>query len=74
MLFIYPLIVVVASIVGYLAFKTWFVVPLTTLFVFTLFMFTVYNGTFLLWVIIYTGISLVVTMFMTIFNYAYRKR
>ncbi|CQR48058.1 hypothetical protein BN1058_02400 [Paraliobacillus sp. PM-2] len=61
-LFICPIIIIVASIMGYFIFKKWFVMPLLTLIVFTVLTFTVFNESFFIWVLIYIIISVVVTL------------
>lgn len=63
-LFICPIIVIVASIIGYLLLKKWFVMPLLTFIVFTVLTFTYFNETFFIWVVVYTIISAVVTLIM----------
>lgn len=63
-LFICPIIVILASIVGYLLFKNWFVMPLLTLIIFTILTFTVFNESFFIWVVVYTIVSVVVSLIM----------
>ena len=58
-LIMYPLLVLVLSVIGTVIFKNWFVMPLGTLAVFTFLAFTVYNPTLFTFVMIYTVISLI---------------
>ncbi len=62
--FLCPLLVLLASIVGYIVFKKWFVMPLAIFVVFTILTFTIFNQSFFIWVIIYTVLSLIVSLIM----------
>jgi Na+/H+ antiporter NhaC len=63
-LFICPIIVLVASIIGFFLVRRWFVVPLLTFVVFTILTFTVFNESFFIWVAIYTILSVIVSLIM----------
>ncbi|MFE8696118.1 DUF2651 family protein [Cytobacillus sp. FJAT-53684] len=64
-LFICPIIVLVASIIGfYLVGRRWFVMPLLTFVVFTILTFTVFNESFFIWVVVYTILSVIVSLLM----------
>ena len=65
-LFLCPLAVVIASIIGFLLIKKWYVMPTVTLILFTILTFTVFNETFFFWVIVYTIISIIVSLFMKV--------
>lgn len=60
-LFLFPLVVLIASLIGYLIFKKLFVMPLVTLVVFIVLAFTIFNQTFFIWAIIYTVLSFLVS-------------
>ncbi|AGK55260.1 DUF2651 family protein [Bacillus sp. 1NLA3E] len=57
-LFIFPIVVIVASIIGYLLVRKWYVMPLLTVIVFAILMFTVFNKSFFIWVVVYTLLSI----------------
>lgn len=57
-LFLYPAIVIAASIPGTLIFKKWYVIPLATFVVFTILTFAVFNESFFIWTVVYTLLSL----------------
>ncbi|MCC3359473.1 DUF2651 family protein [Bacillus sp. REN16] len=63
-LFICPIIVLIASIFGFLVVRRWFVMPLLTFIVFAILTFTVFNESFFVWVIVYTIISVIVSLIM----------
>ena len=65
-LYICPGIVVLASIIGIFLINKWFVMPLLTFVVFAILTFTIFNETFFIWAIIYSIISIIVSLF-TIF-------
>ena len=65
-LFLCPLAVVIASIFGFLLIKKWYVMPTVTLILFTILTFTVFNETFFFWVIVYTIISIIVSVFIKV--------
>lgn len=67
-LFFCPLLVLIASVIGYFILKKWYITPLVTLVIFTILMFTVFNESFFIWVIIYTVISFIVSLFMKKFT------
>lgn len=67
-LFICPIAVLIASIIGYPLIKKWFVMPIVTLIVFTILTFTVFNESFFFWVIIYTILSIIVSLIMKFKN------
>ena len=63
-IFILPLLIVIASIFGYVWFKQWTLVPLLTFILFTILTFTLFNDNFFVWAIIYTIISLITSLIM----------
>ncbi|MER2120093.1 MAG: DUF2651 family protein [Solibacillus sp.] len=65
-LFLCPFAVVIASIIGFLLIKKWYVMPTVTLILFTILTFTVFNETFFFWVVVYTIISIIVSLFMKV--------
>lgn len=66
-LFICPSIVLVASIiVFFFVGRRWFVMPLLTFVVFIILTFTVFNETFFIWVVVYTILSVIVSLLMKI--------
>ena len=65
-LFICPLIVLISSIIGCLIIKKWFVMPVVTLIIFSIYTFTNFNESFFIWVIIYTAISLIINVVISI--------
>ncbi|MEH7108846.1 DUF2651 family protein, partial [Bacillus sp. JJ1764] len=60
-LLIFPIVVVVSSIIGFLFFRKWFVMPLLTFVVFALLMMSIFNESFLIWLILYTILSIIVS-------------
>ena len=69
-LFICPIIVFTASIIGYQITKKWFIVPAITFILFTVLTFTVFNKTFFFWVLVYTILSIIVSLIMKFINKA----
>lgn len=67
-LFIIPIIVIAVSIFGYILLKKWFVVPVVTFLVFIVLMLAVLNETFFIWVVIYTIISIIISLIMKLFK------
>lgn len=65
-LFLCPLAVIIASIIGFLIIKKWFVMPTVTLILFTILTFTVFNETFFFCAVVYTIISSIVSLYMKI--------
>lgn len=63
-LLVFPVIVIVASIIGMFLFKKWFVLPLLTLVIFSILTFTVFNESFFIWVVVYTIISIIISLIM----------
>ena len=63
-MFILPLLIVIASIFGYVWLKQWTIVPLLTFILFTILTFTLFNDDFFVWAIIYTVISLITSLIM----------
>ncbi|MGG3889938.1 DUF2651 family protein [Metabacillus fastidiosus] len=61
---IFPIIVILASIIGYLLIKKWFVIPLLTSVVFTILTFTIFNESFFIWTVLYTILSLIMSLIM----------
>ena len=62
--FILPLLIVTASIFGYVWLKQWTIMPLLTFVLFTILTFTLFNDDFFVWAIIYTVISLITSLIM----------
>ena len=62
--FILPVLIVIASILGYIWLKQWTIVPLLTFILFTILTFTLFNDDFFIWAIIYTIISLITSLIM----------
>ncbi|KGR84944.1 DUF2651 family protein [Lysinibacillus odysseyi] len=67
-LIICPLVVVLASITGSFLFTQWFIVPILTFIVFTILTYTVFNETFFFWAVIFTVLSIIVSLL------TYRKK
>ncbi len=63
-MFILPLLIVIASIFGYVWLKQWTIVPLLTFILFTILTFTLFNDNFFVW-----AITLYYTFFNNEFNY-----
>lgn len=63
-LIILPTVVIITSIVGFLLVKRWYVLPLTSFVVFTILTFTVFNESFFIWVVVYTILSVIVSLIM----------
>ena len=63
-MFILPLLIIIASILGYVWLKQWTIVPLLTFILFTTLTFTLFNDDFFVWAIIYTIISLITSLIM----------
>lgn len=61
-LFICPILVSVATIIGFSLVRRWFVMPLLTFGVFVILTFTVFNETFFFWVVVYTLLSVIVSL------------
>lgn len=59
LIIIYPIIVHISSIIGFLIIRKWFVMPVVTFIIFSIYTFTLFNEDFFFWVIIYTAISLI---------------
>ena len=57
--FILPLLIVIASIFGYVWSKQWTLVPLLTFILFTILTFTLFNDNFFIWALLYTILSLI---------------
>lgn len=66
--FIFPIIVVFTSIIGFILFQKWYVIPIVTFFVFIVLTFTVFNESFFIWVVVYTIISVLISLIMTLFT------
>jgi hypothetical protein len=62
--FIFPALVIAASIIGYLLTRKRIVMPLVTFVVFTILMVTIFNTSFFIWVVLYTLISLAISFSM----------
>lgn len=61
-LFLCPIIVLAATIIGFFLVRRWYVMPLITFVVFTILTFTVFNETFFFGVVIYTILSVIVSL------------
>ncbi len=61
---LFPILVVITSVIGYLLLKKWFVVLLLTFVIFTVLTFTVFDTTFFIWVIIFTLLSAILSLLM----------
>ncbi|NRD80003.1 DUF2651 family protein [Bacillus sp. BRMEA1] len=59
-LFIFPIVVIVTSVLGFLLLRKWFIMPFITAMFFTILTFTVFNETFFHWVVIYTLLSIAI--------------
>jgi len=73
-LFICPTAVLFATIIGTLLIKKWYIMPLFTFILFFILTFTVFNSTFLIWVWIYTILSLVVSLIVHFIIKALKER
>ncbi len=62
--FICPVIVLVTSIIGFLVIRRWFIMPLLTFVVFTILTFTAFNESFFIWVVVFTILSVVISLIM----------
>ncbi len=63
-MFILPLLIVIASILGYVWLKQWTIMPLLTFIFFTILTFTLFNDDFFVW-----AITLYCNFFNNEFNY-----
>ncbi|MBM7661090.1 putative membrane protein [Bacillus mesophilus] len=63
-IFIFPFIVLLASIIGFLLVKSWFVIPVLTFIIFTILTFTAFNESFFGWAVAYTIFSVIVSLIM----------
>ncbi|UOY93103.1 YbeF family protein [Ectobacillus sp. JY-23] len=63
-LFIFPILVVGASIAGYIILKKWYVVPLAVFGFFLMLTLILFNTTFFFWVFVYTALALLVSLIM----------
>ncbi|MED4531195.1 DUF2651 family protein [Metabacillus fastidiosus] len=60
----FPIIVILAPIIGYLLTRKWFVIPLLIFVVFTILTFTIFNESFFIWTVLYTILSLIISLIM----------
>lgn len=60
---IFPIGSAIIGVLGYLIFKKAYLAPLFILVVFLILTYTVYNGSFLIWAILYTMVALITTLF-----------
>ncbi|MGD7046510.1 DUF2651 family protein [Jeotgalibacillus proteolyticus] len=60
-----PVIVLILSAAGFFLFPKWYVMPLVTFAVFTVLMFVFFNQSFIIWVVMYTCLSAVITFLFT---------
>lgn len=67
-LIIFPAIVFIMSIVGYLLTKKSYVTPAIVFVLFSFLMLLLFNESFFIWVIAYTLISVIVTLVMSLFK------
>ena len=63
-LFILPLLIIIASTLGYVWLKQWTIVPLLMFILFTALTFTIFNENFFVWGILYTALSLIISLIM----------
>lgn len=68
-LLICPIVVLLATRIIYHLVKKWFVMPTVTFIVFTILTVTVFNATFFIWAVMYSLLSLTVSLTMK-----YKKR
>ncbi|ELK44349.1 UNVERIFIED_CONTAM: DUF2651 family protein [Halobacillus marinus] len=59
-----PLMVLAASVIGHAVFHKWAVMPTAVFVVFTILTFTVFNSSFFIWVMVYTVLSIIVSLLM----------
>lgn len=67
-LIIFPAIVFIMSIVGYLLTQKNYVTPAIVFVLFSFLMLLLFNESFFIWVITYTLISVIVTLVMSLFK------
>ncbi|ASV66641.1 DUF2651 family protein [Cytobacillus sp. FSL W7-1323] len=65
---IYPTIVLAASILVAWKKRNMYLVPLLTAIIFTLLSFTIYNGTFMIWTVLYTVLAILTSFTTKYFN------
>ncbi|MFC0330984.1 DUF2651 family protein [Paenibacillus sepulcri] len=70
---IFPIIFILLGFVGYIVLKNIFIAPTLTFAVSVVLTFTVYNTTFLIWLIIYTLLSFASSMIARLFVYMIQK-
>ncbi|GLC88822.1 YbeF family protein [Lysinibacillus piscis] len=58
----WPIIVVIFSISSFFLVKKWFIAPIITCVIFVILTYTIFNPTFLFWTVIYTILSLLVSI------------
>ncbi|MBS4538645.1 DUF2651 family protein [Clostridium sp. D2Q-11] len=61
-LMIFPAIIIFLSMIATLITKKFFILPIITFITFLVLTYTIFNDTFLIWVIIYTALSLIVSV------------
>jgi hypothetical protein len=61
---VFPIIVLIASIFGYIVTKKIYVTPAILFVLFSFLMLLLYNESFFIWVVLYTLLSVIVTMIM----------
>ncbi|MFD2215826.1 DUF2651 family protein [Metabacillus endolithicus] len=71
---VFPITVLVISIVGYSVTKKTYVTPAILFVLFTFLMLLLFNESFFIWVLLYTLLSVIVTMIMYLFGRIKRKR
>lgn len=69
-----PASVLVASIIGFILIKKWFVMPALTFIVFIILTYTVFNESFFIWVVIYTILSIIVSVIMDVIIKSIKKK
>ncbi|PLR66901.1 DUF2651 family protein [Bacillus sp. UMB0893] len=61
-LIICPIIVTVLSAASCFLLKKWYIMPIAVLILFSVLTFTLFNDSFFIWVIVYTILSIVVSL------------
>ncbi|RAP27633.1 hypothetical protein C2W64_00782 [Brevibacillus laterosporus] len=58
----FPVAVGILSIIGTLVWKRFYLMPAGTFVLFTILTYTCFNDSFFIWVVVYTGLSLVASL------------
>jgi Protein of unknown function (DUF2651) len=67
-MFIFPAIVLILSIVGYLITKRSYVTPAIIFVLFSFLLLLFFNESFFIWVIVYSVLSVIISVIMSLFN------